>query len=66
MTISKGDREFSLVKEAAYLHSNHYSHPLVSQEDYQFMDCCYECLMVICEAFPSSVMQVSGRSISRW
>ena len=64
MDISKGDRSFSLVKEGLYLHTNHYSHPLINKQDYEFMDACYECLMIICEAFPSSVSPGRVRRLS--
>ena len=53
--VGNGNHSFSLVKDPLYLHTNYYPHPIVEQQDFNFLETCWECLMIICESFPASV-----------
>ena len=55
LTVGRGLYTLQLPKNLFYLHSCHYNFPLLHEDDFSLLDVCYECLLIIREAFPSKV-----------
>lgn len=55
LTVINHPYTFTLVKNPLYLSSCYYNMPLFHADDYEFLEICYECLMIIEEAFPLNV-----------
>jgi hypothetical protein len=62
LTAAHDAYSFTISKNPLYLHTNFYNMPLFNSQDYEFLDTCYECLMIIQEAFPLNVKVYPYRS----
>lgn len=57
LSVTRVDYSLQLPNNPYYLHTCHYNLPLLHQEDLQFLDICYECVLILREAFPSKVQR---------
>ena len=66
LTIAHGDYSLTLPKNVLFLHTAFHNLPVLTPEDLDFLDVCYESLMIIREYFPSLVPHSLSRSPYSW